>query len=195
MEKSSTPFDFYKSFAKKTGREIDFKEQPYPSAIVHKVTYHRRSLYIRNGRSYFICFADSKEMGPQGLYSGVFIPFDAHKGFKMTARKKDVLDRLNPFSNKKLCKTGIPSFDAKVRIESSGPAEVKRVFQNRSMQQLVIDGLDVDDAMMIGINALDLGFVPELKEGSHLGIFTRQKWFDKEKEIEDLFKLIELYHH
>lgn len=192
MEKDKSAQDVLKEFAKSSDREFEYKEAPYHSAMMSKITYHRRKIYIPNGKSFYVCFADSKEVGPKALFSGVFMPYEAPLSTTMEIRKKDVLDKLNPFGKKNQCKTGIPSFDSLVRITSNEPAAVKRIFQDRNIQHLVRDAFKLDPVIIIGINDLDLGFVPELKGKSHLGVFTQQEWIIDGGKIEKLFNLIEM---
>ena len=96
--------DNLKEFARKTGREIEFEEKVYPPAPPNNITYHRRTLYIPNGNSYFVCYADSKEMGPQGVFSGVFAPIELPDSFQVVFRKKDILDKINIFRTTHLYK-------------------------------------------------------------------------------------------
>jgi len=66
MENEKSAIDICKEFAKDTNRSIEFSEIPYPSSVLHPVTYHRRTLYIPNnieGTSYFLSFSDTKEFG------------------------------------------------------------------------------------------------------------------------------------
>jgi len=191
MSDHNSTVEVLKTFANRTGREFDYTETPHPSAMMHKVTYHRRTVYIPDGNTNFACFADSKEMGPQALFSGVFIPYEASSSTTIVIRKKDIIDKLNPFGKKKTCTTGIPTFDSLVRITSNEPAVVKRIFQDRYIQNLVREAFKLDEVITIGINDLDLGFVPALKGKTHLGIYTQQEWITDAKLIEKLFFLIE----
>lgn len=187
---SISTIDKLKEFARKSGREIEFKEKSYPPAPPNNVTYHRRMLYIQDGNRFFVCFADSTGMGADALFSGVFIPYQLPRDFQMLARKKDIMDKLNPFGKKKTCKTGIPSIDSKIRIESGYPAEVKRMLQDRGMQNKIIDGLSLTDAMQAGVNHMNVDFVPELKGKSHFGIYTQMTWIEDTKIIENLFGIL-----
>jgi len=191
MNDHNSTVEALRKFANRTGREFDYTETPYPSAMMHKVTYHRRTIYIPDGNKSFVCFADSKEMGPQALFSGVFVPFEASTSTRVVIRKKDIIDKLNPFGKKKTCNTGIPGFDSLVRITSNEPAFVKRIFQDRNIQNLVSDAFKLNEVIIIGINDLDLGFIPTFKGTSHLGIYTQQEWIVDGKMIEKLFHLIE----
>ena len=196
MENDKSATTILKEFAKRTDRNFEFTEKPYPSVAMHKVTYHRRMLFIPNNineNSYFVCFGDSKELGPKALFSGVFMHVDLPVSTIMTVRKKDVLDKLNPFSKKKYCKTGIPGFDSQVRITADDPAAVKRVFQDRKMQKLVKDAIKLDAGIIVGINDVNIDFVPILKEKSHLGVYIQQEWILDCKMIEKLFDLMESF--
>jgi len=194
MKNDKSSLEILRSFAKRTGRDFNFTETPYPSAALHKVTYHRRTLYIPNDineNSYFVCFGDSKELGTKALFSGVFISADLPVSTSMTARKKDVLDKINPFGKKKYCKTGTPSFDSQVRITADDAAAVKRIFQDRKIQKLVTDAFKLDAGIIVGFNDVDVNFVPLLKGKSHLGIYIQQEWILDGKLIDKLFNLME----
>lgn len=192
MSDHNSSVEVLKTFANRTGREFDYTETPYPSAMMSKVTYHRRTVYIPDGNKNFACFADSKEMGPKALFSGVFVPFEAPQSTTIVIRKKDILDKMNPFGKKKTCTTGIPTFDSLVRITSNEPAVVKRIFQDRNIQNLVREAFKLDMVIIVGINDLDVGFVPALKGKSHLGIYTQQEWIQDSKRIEQLFHLLDV---
>lgn len=196
MEKDKTAQDILKEFARGSDREFEYNEVPHPSSdMISKITYHRRNLYIpenSNSTCYFVCFADSKEMGPKALFSGVFMPFDVLKTTTLDVRKKDILDKLNPFGKKNICKTGTPTFDSQYQISSNDPTAVKRIFQNRGIQNLVADAFKLDGVIQVGINNADVEFVPGLKGKSQLGIYTRQEWITDGRMIEKLFGLMEM---
>lgn len=179
-----------KDFARKTGREIVFKEQAYPPIPPNNIIYHRRTLYIQNGNSYFVCYADSKEMGPRGLFSGVFIPTSLPKSCQMVFQKKDILDRINFFQKKKYLKSGIPGFDSKVSIKSYDRSLVLRFLQEKNMQNKIIKGLNAKEAMQVGVNYLNIDFVPHFKGKSHFGIYTQMTWIEDTKTIENLFQIL-----
>lgn len=180
-----------KDYARKIGSEVHYKEIPYPPTPPNNVTYHRRYLYFKDGPVYFICYADSKELGPQGVFSGVFKTLDAPLSFNVEFRKKDILDKMNVFPSKKICKSGIPSFDSKVKIKTNDQAILKRFLQEREMQNLILDGLNCGDAMLVAINMLDMGFVPELKGKSFIGVYTQMTWIEDRNMIEKLFKVVD----
>lgn len=180
-----------KDYARRIGSEVHYKEIPYPPTPPTNVTYHRRYLYFKDGSAFFVCYADSKELGPQGVISGVFKSLDIPSSFNAEFRKRDILDKLNVFPSKKNCKSGIPSFDSKVRIKTNDTAVLKRFLQERNMQNFIIDGLNSGDAMLVGINMLDMGFVLELKGKSLIGVYTQMTWIEDRNMIERLFKIMD----
>ena len=187
---SVSSVDRIKEFARKSGREVVYNEQAYPPVPPSNITYHKRTLYIPNGNSYFICFANSKELGPQGVFSGVFIPIDLPNSFQVVFRKKDILDKLNLLQRKKFVKSGIPGIDSKISIQTNEQAIVKRMLQERNMQHRIKNGLDSADAMLAGVNHMEVDFVPGLKARSHFGIYTQMTWFEDASIIEKLFQII-----
>jgi hypothetical protein len=187
----SSSLNSIEDYARKLGSEVHYKEIPYPPTPPNNITYHRRYLYFNDGSTFFVCYADSKELGPQGVYSGVLKNLDIPLSFNAEFRKRDILDKLNIFPSKKTCKSGIPSFDFKVRIKTTDKALLKRLLQERNMQNLILDGLNSGDAMLVGINMLNAGFIPELKGRSLIGIYTQMTWIEDRNMIERLFKIMD----
>lgn len=180
-----------KDYARRIGAEVNHKEIPYPPTPPYNVIYHRRYLYFKLGSAFFVCYADSKELGPQGVFSGVFQTLDIPTSFNAEFRKRDILDKLNVFQLKKSFKSGIPSFDSKVRIKTNDKAMLNRLLQERKLQKLILDGLNSGDAMLIGINMLDMGFAAELKGKSFIGVYTQMTWIEDKNMIENLFRILD----
>jgi hypothetical protein len=186
-----TTISLLKNHARRIGSEVNYKEIPYPPTPPTNETYHRRYLYFKYGSAFFVCYADSKELGPQGVFSGVFKILDVPSSFNAEFRKRDILDKLNVFQSKSGFKSGIPSFDSKVRIKTNDKALLKRFLQERNMQNLILVGLNSGDAMLIGINMLDMGFVAELKGKAFIGVYTQMTWIEDTNMIEKLFKILD----
>jgi hypothetical protein len=196
MESERTSIELLNDFARKTNRKVESSEKPYPTAKLHRVTYHRRTLFMPNDvneGSYFVCFGDSREFGNYAVFSGVFTSIDIPSSSRIIVRNKDILDKLNPFGKKKYCKTGIPTFDAMTRIEANDPVMVKKIFQERKMQNLVKHAIKLDPGIIISINDADVDFVPGLKGKSQLGIFITREWILDPRLIERLFNIFDGY--
>jgi hypothetical protein len=183
--------------ARRSGRELKFSEQPHKtSTAFHPVTYHRRKVYMPNKEKatcYFCWYADSTEFGDYRLFSGAFIPWDIPRASRLRIRKKDVLDRWNPFRKTNLFKTGSHKFDGSVVFSGQDDLNVRSLILDGKFQQFVLDALEVDPAVKVGVNLVNLDFVPPLQERSHLGVFFTQLWEFNPERIEQLFALMERF--
>jgi len=196
MNENQSSLETLKEIAKRTGREAVSSEIPYPSAAIHKVTYHRRTLYFPNNsyeNSYFVCFADSKEFGNHAVFSGVFFPIDIGSSTHMVIKNKDILDKINLFGKKKFLKTGIPSYDSRVLIKGNDAVAVKRLFGEKRMKNLIDHTLKLHPGIIVAINDADVNFVPGLKGKSNLGIFITREWIMEVDLIEKLFIIAEQF--
>ena len=108
-------------------------------------------------------------------------------------RKKDILDKLNPFLSQKIFKTDCESFDSKTIISGTDYSIVGKYFVNSKIQNLILDSLNFDEGIIVGINECNLDFVPAFKDKSNFGIFSRQKWIVDTYIIEELFAKIEQF--
>ncbi len=193
MNEEKSSIEILKEFARRTHRRVEYSEKSYPD--VYPVTFHRRTLYVPDNEfesSYYVCFHDSKEMGEYNLFSGVFTSIDVPLSTEAKVRKKDILDKLNPKIKKHSYKTG-SNFDSKAVIMGNDADRIKRIFSKSSIQKIALKVFEPEEVFFIGINVLDVDFVPGLKGKSHFGIFTTRKWILDKEMIEKLFLLIESF--
>ncbi len=196
MENNQSTIDFFNEFAKKTKRKIYTSETPYPGTFLYGVTNHKRILVIPNTQeelSFLIGYHDPKSFNENELFFGVFFPLNYPVNKKLLIRKKDVIDKLNPFLSHKIFKTDCGSFDTKTIISASDFSIVSKYFINNKTQGIVLDSLNFYEGITIGINECNLDFVPAFKDKSHFGIFSRQKWIVDTTIIEELFTKIEQF--
>lgn len=194
MEGEKSSIQKLQDFAKSTGREIKCSEGAYPSNAMQPIVYHKRLACIKNhtnNKTYFACFSDPKKVGGIEHCSGVFFSLPVAKTMKICLRKKFVTDKLNFFVKKETNKTGNQSFDSKVIFEKYETNGSDRVITNTRVQETIKEALNFDLRLRVGINDVDLSFVPELKGESHFGIYTTQDWFVEPEKIEVLFKFVE----
>ncbi len=194
MEEEKSSIQELQAFAKRSGREIEFSEGAYSSNAMQPIVFHKRFAYIKNNpnsKTYFACFSDPKNVSGIAHYSGVFFSLPVSKSTKISLRKKFITDKLNFFSNKEKNKTGSQSFDSKVIFEEFQLTGADRIFTNARAQEIIKKALDFDLRLRVGINGVDMSFVPELKGESHFGIYTTQDWFVEPEKIEMLFKFVE----
>nr|WP_320117221.1 hypothetical protein [uncultured Marinifilum sp.] len=196
MEKEKTTIQKLSEFANKTDRVVDFTEQAYPSNALHPVTYHRRLLYIPENRlanTYFACFGDSRRFDRQSIFSGVFFPIPISKSTRVCVRKKDILDKMNLFSKNKGYKTGTNKFDSQVVFDAFDAIGTNRIFKNPKIHDLILKVFNFDLSLRVGINMVNLDFVPGLKGQSHFGIYSTQDWFVDDSKIEILYDLADQF--
>ncbi|WP_321279431.1 hypothetical protein [Marinifilum fragile] len=194
MEKEKSSIEKLKDFALKTHRKINFSEKAYPSNALHPVTYHRRFVSIPGNdykRVFFACFGDSRRLDNFSIYSGVFFPIDVSRETKICVRKKHIFDKISLFVRKKYYKTGVDSFDSQVVFDEFTAIGINKIFINAKIQKLILKAFDFDVRLRVGINMLNIDFVPELKGKSYVGIYTTQDWFINSSEIEILYDLAE----
>jgi len=192
MSQDKSAIEIIREFARKTGREAIFTEKPYPSTAMQRIVYHRRTIYLEGINNKAICFAsfaDSREFGKYALFSGIFMPVELPLSTTISIRNKDILDKLNPFNKKKMPSSGIPSYDAKTVISGNDPLSVKKIFQERRFQRLVDQSLPLAPGIVIAVNEANIGFIPEFKGKSHLGIFITREWITDTSMIEGLFNI------
>lgn len=194
MEGEKSSIENLQDFAKKSGRLIKVSEGAYPSNAMQPIVYHKRLAYIKNhanSKTYFACYSDPKSVGGIEHFSGVFFSIPVSKSTNICLRKKYLFDRLNFFAKKETLRTGMDGFHSKVVFEKYHSDSTDRVFTNARVQEIIKNALQFDMRLRVGINDVDLSFVPELKEESHFGIYTTQDWFEEPAKIEMLFKFVE----
>ena len=172
---------------------MEFKEEPYPTYYGNRLTKYRTTVYISNraiDSCYFVCFWDPfYKIGEYTKFSGIFFPISYGSNQTFNIRKRNFVDALNPFSKNTSSKTGLSAFDSKVVIKNPDQAQLPKLFRSSKAHYLFFQALDIDKAMTIGINELNLDFVPALKNKPHFGIYTRQEWFLDPQDIEELFEI------
>jgi len=81
-------------------------------------------------------------------------------------------------------------FDAATVISGTDKDLIRTVLKNSSVQNLIMDLLEVKETLIFGMNEVDLDFVPAFKNQSNFGIFTKQAWLVDEDIIEVFFTKI-----
>ncbi len=184
-----------KDFARKSGRELIFKEKQYPVSGIRKIPKFRTIAYIPNnseGSSYFVFFNDPyKKIGVPCSFCGAFIPVSIPKNIKASIRKRDFMDNMS--FKKNSFKTGTSSFDSKFVIEASDTMHLQRLFSNSEIQKETFKALNNKEFLKISINEFDLDFVPELQNRSYLAIINPLRWVLEKDFIEGLFHSIEAF--
>ena len=186
--------DILEEFAENTGRKIEFTEKQYPYSVFAKSFPYKRTFYIANNDKevcYYAGFSDGTRIGEHATYCGVFIPLELPNASKLKIRQKDILDKLNPFLKSNNFTTGNRRFDKQMIIEGNDDAEIYRLLRSRQVQSLIFGAFELKELVYVGINQLDVDFVPSLKNKSHFSVFVTGKSILEDSIIEKMFQMIE----
>jgi len=193
MENNQSIIEIFNEFAQKTNRKIYTSERAYPSSFLYGVTNHKRIIVIPNTQeelSFLIGYHDPKSFSANELYFGSFIPLSMPDSVKLSIRKKYFFDSISPFK-KQMIKLNNKIFDSSAIISGNDESIVSKYFYDYKVQESVLDSLNLMKDICIGINEINIEYVPAFKNKSNLGIFTRLKWLTDEELLEALFEKIE----
>ena len=191
MEEDKSAIEILKDFALNTGRKIEFSEKHYPTRISHRGFSHVSHAIVSdklNQNEYFVSYSDSRGFGDNANYSGFFFLMDAPAASTIKIRKKNVLDKLNPFFKQNRFSSRYSEFNTKVVIEENDIALTNRIFSNTLTQELTREILNLDDRIRVGVNNINVDIVPVLKGKSTFGIYLAGEWLLNETILEKLFR-------
>lgn len=197
MESNEAPkstIELLSEFAANSHRAIHFTENAYPTSTAERVVHHKRTVYMANNAhetSFLVGYNDPKNFGANELHFGVFAPLDRFQAYTFSARKKDLLDRLNPFLRKKTITSGIDYYDQMLIISGNDEGAVRKILGMNGLVNHISESIEMRNAINIGLNACFIEFVPAFKDKSSFGIFTRQEWIMDHEIIEQMFKKVE----
>lgn len=193
-ENQKTTIETLSEFATLTKRKVFFSETPYPNTALYNVVEHKKTLYIPNSsdeQCFLIGYHDPKSTNENELFFGAFFPLSIPRNKVLKIRKKDILDKLNPFLKKKIYKTNSNQFDSLTVAAVNDTSLANSVLNNIDTQKLILESLEIMDFINVGINEFELDFVPNFKGQSNFGVFTKQKWIVDSDTLEKLFTKIE----
>ncbi len=193
MEEDKTAIEELKEFAKKNGREIDFKDETYIASGINPRNLVKQHVVISNSienEAYFVNYCDMAAMGDSAMYSGFFFPIEFPSSTFIKVRQKNVLDKMNLFSRKTKFKTQSKKFDAKVIIEENDERSSGKLFYSQGLQTLILDIFKLDPRLKLCVNHINVDLVPELKGKSTLGIYITEQWLLDEAIIKKLYALV-----
>lgn len=193
MKQEKPAAEELRDFAKRTSRSFNYNEYPLKIGPLINVTYYHRYLYIPNNKSetsFYVSQSNPNIVGHYGNFSGVFIPVDIPTAVECSIRKKDILDKLNPFTKQPI-KTGIKYFDSRTIIDGKGSIEIKKFFKGNKIQECILKAFELKESLKILVNQLNVDYVSELKGTSHLGIVQPREWIMDSDTIEKMFTLAE----
>ncbi len=192
QEKSN--IELLQAVAKRTNRNIEFKESRFPMSGVRRIPKFKRTIYMHNNildKNLFVWYGNPyEEFGTHTIFCGAVAPIDFPKSEKIKIRKRFIVDKLHLIKEPQVFKSGSPSFDSKVVISGNNGSFSQKLFANVHLQHLIIEALKVDEFITISINGYNLDFVPELVGQSYISIMNPQSWYTDQPEIDELFRLI-----
>ena len=188
-------FQWLARFAADTGREFISHETAYDGNFLHGTTLHKRIFHIAaspESPCYLVGYSDPKSLGINPLYFGVFFASRLPRHWHLKIRKKDILDKLNPFLRSSSVSSRNRQFDATAVITASEQGVATNLLATTDIHRLCADVFSLQPGFVIALNDVDTGFVPALNHSSVIGIFTTQAWLDDANLIENLFNKAEL---
>jgi len=196
MSEEKTAVEELIEFAKKTNREINYSDKGYVASGFNPRTLKKSHAVIfdsQKGGGYFINYSDMVARGDSAMYSGFFFPIDVPSTSVINVRQKNILDKLNPFLKQSDYKTQSSDFNSKVVFTENDERSTTKIFNNQGIQDLVLEIFNLDPRIKIGVNHIDVGIVPQLKNKSTLGIYILEQWLLEDALIEKLFGLMEKF--
>ncbi|MEA3317566.1 MAG: hypothetical protein U9R54_06375 [Bacteroidota bacterium] len=141
MEEEKSAIELLKDFAKKTGRQINISEKRHPSIGIKGRVFHKNYAIIsdkKNHNGYFVNYFDAKQFDDNAKYSGFFFSIDAPSTSKIQIRKKNILNKLNPFFKKNRFTSRYQDFDSQAIITENDLNLTSNIFRNRKFQNLTL---------------------------------------------------------
>ncbi|RXQ91513.1 hypothetical protein EO244_12245 [Ancylomarina salipaludis] len=194
MEEDKTAIEELKVFAKRTRREIDYKEETYIASGINPRNLVKQHAIISGSDDdevYFVNYCDMAGIGDSAMYSGFFFPIAFPSSTRIQVRQKNILDKVNPFSKKSEFTTQSKQFDSKVYIEENDECSAGKLFYSQSTQSAILEIFDLDPRIKLCVNHINVDIVSELKNKSTLGIYITEQWLLDEKLIEKLYQQVE----
>lgn len=194
MEEEKSAIEILEEFAKRTNREIEVSKNEYPPIGIPPRYLHRNYVIISslsNPLVYFASFNDDKAFGDHAMYSGLFFPISASASSVVKIRKRNTLDKLNPFLNQRDYSGLSENFSSEVVITANEIRTVSKYFDKTKTQDLIIEALNLDPRIRVGINNVDVNIIPGFKKKSLFGIYISPQWCLEELLIEKLFRIAE----
>jgi len=140
MEK--TNIEILTEYAKSTNRKIISTREKYPKSGIRTFTKFKEIIYIPNNAentSYFIWFSDPyAKIGLPTIYSGAFIPLSSCIKSSINIRNRNIIYKLNVFSNTKSSVIGDSKFDSKVVISGGLDSSVKQLLSQLKLQEQLL---------------------------------------------------------
>ena len=198
MEEDKSALEILKEFADKSNREIKHFRKDYPIDRIRPRFLYKSFAIIKDEPSssvYFVNYSDSKAFGDSAFFSGLFFPITASESTNIYIRKKTILDKVNPFANKESYRTRFSDFNSKVIITENDINYTNKILNNNKAQTLIVEALNLDERIRIGVNNLKIDIIQDINEnykletGSYFEIYIIGQWLLDDSTIEELFKI------
>ncbi len=193
----SSPFKTLSAFAEKSHRKLIFNEEQYPGSVRYGGATHKQTFYMedkQNSEIYLAGFFDPKQFGENELWFGVFCSAQLPEFAQFTIRKKNILDKLNPFLRNKTLSSENRIFDSKTVITGNDSQLASKLLFSSELQQKILESFTLSPLLFFGANPFRIDFCPALKNQSIMGFYTFQKWILEEDFIEELFLNMQKIH-
>ena len=180
-----------KEFARQCKRDINISESEYQHSAIHPVRYHERKVYMSfddNNDIYFVCYGDSRGFGEYSNYSGVFITTNSPSSSEFKIRKKDILDKMNPFLKESSFITTDNSFNKATVIQENDLITAKTLLDLPEIRSIILQTFDRDQLLQFGLNDIIPDFVPKLAGKSCLGFYHLNDWIIDGEEIKFIYQ-------
>ncbi|MGE0091351.1 MAG: hypothetical protein AB7S40_02195 [Bacteroidales bacterium] len=184
--------EVFNEFALKTKRQIFYTENQLQETKLLQSAMTKRTLYIpdKNGEQiYLIGYHNPKALENNDLFFGSFFPLSISNEKKLSIRKRFFFDNLTPFK-KETFKLDNHYFDSQTIIKGNDKNIVKAFLSHYSVQTAILDSLRLADDINVGINCVNIDFIPEFNNKSNFGIFTKSKWVTDFEALDILLKNI-----
>jgi hypothetical protein len=123
------------------------------------------------------------------MYCGVFFESIFSEKTKISIRKKNFFDRINPNTSGKIYKTGDYNFDHKRIITGYGFESVQNLLNKQIVQQYISEIIETDQRFRIEINSFSPDFGPFSGKNNIVCLYIKDYWILDNDLIEKIFNL------
>lgn len=199
MEDSKSYIKLLEDYGRKSGREVfseikKYKRQRGMGMYGEPEAWYFSMQESSHSNIFLACYYGSNlEVGKYRTYSGIFFPVDVPLNTQLLLSQSDVLDKFSGIFSKRT-KTGFKNFDKKTFLKTNDTSLARKLFSKSAVQLEILKSYKDLTGLLIGVNEINIRFIPELEGKSNISAFIRYDWVTEGKDIEKLFKLGYLLH-
>jgi hypothetical protein len=187
MAEAEKPVDILRSIAKRENWDIDVYEKPIN---IRYGNYIRRVIITIDAlKNIYFISNNSGGYTKYRIYSGIFVPVDGLYNYRLLIRKKNILDKLSFRKNAQRFRTGNSRFDQQVYVETNHEMETHKLLSSGKIQMNIMDFLNSENLLHIGLNEINPEFTDELKGRSYLSVFMLLDWILDKSMIDNALQL------